>query len=77
MESPKVCKHCGSEAVRQDSDVLDTWFSSALWPFSTLGFGNGKWGEGEVWQTTDLEEFYPNSLLITGFDILFFGLLEC
>lgn len=77
VESPKVCKHCGSEAVRQDSDVLDTWFSSALWPFSTLGFGNGKWGEGEVWQTTDLEEFYPNSLLITGFDILFFGLLEC
>ncbi|WP_416825888.1 valine--tRNA ligase [Helicobacter ganmani] len=72
VESPKVCKHCGSEAVRQDSDVLDTWFSSALWPFSTLGFGNGKWGEGEVWQTTDLEEFYPNSLLITGFDILFF-----
>ena len=72
VESPKVCKHCGSEAIRQDCDVLDTWFSSALWPFSTLGFGNGKWGEGEVWQTNDLEEFYPNSLLITGFDILFF-----
>ncbi|WP_290456287.1 valine--tRNA ligase, partial [Helicobacter rodentium] len=72
VESPKVCKHCGSETIRQDCDVLDTWFSSALWPFSTLGFGNGKWGEGEVWQTNDLEEFYPNSLLITGFDILFF-----
>lgn len=72
VESPRVCKHCGSEAIRQDCDVLDTWFSSALWPFSTLGFGNGKWGEGEVWQTNDLEEFYPNSLLITGFDILFF-----
>lgn len=72
VESPKVCKHCGSETIRQDCDVLDTWFSSALWPFSTLGFGNGKWGEGEVWQANDLEEFYPNSLLITGFDILFF-----
>ena len=72
VESPKACKHCGSEAVKQDPDVLDTWFSSALWPFSTLGFGNGKWGEGEVWQSSDLEEFYPNSLLITGFDILFF-----
>ncbi|WP_300950157.1 valine--tRNA ligase, partial [Helicobacter rodentium] len=47
VESPKVCKHCGSETIRQDCDVLDTWFSSALWPFSTLGFGNGKWGEGE------------------------------
>ena len=72
VESPKACKHCGSEAVKQDPDVLDTWFSSALWPFSTLGFGNGKWGEGEVWQSRDLDAFYANSLLITGFDILFF-----
>ncbi|MBD5164490.1 valine--tRNA ligase [Helicobacter sp.] len=72
VESPKICKHCGSEAIYQDPDVLDTWFSSALWPFSTLGFFNGKWGEGEVWNANDMEEFYPNSLLITGFDILFF-----
>lgn len=71
-ESPKACQKCGSEAITQDPDVLDTWFSSALWPFSTLGFLNGKWGESEVWQTKDMEEFYPNSLLITGFDILFF-----
>lgn len=72
VESPKKCKKCGSEALKQDPDVLDTWFSSALWTFSTLGFGNGKWGEGEVWQNEDMKEFYPNSLLITGFDILFF-----
>lgn len=72
VESPKVCQKCGSEAITQDPDVLDTWFSSALWTFSTLGFLNGKWGEGEVWQSSDMEEFYPNSLLITGFDILFF-----
>lgn len=72
VESPKSCKHCGSEAISQDPDVLDTWFSSALWPFSTLGFFNGKWGEGELWHASDMEEFYPNSLLITGFDILFF-----
>ncbi|TLD85098.1 valine--tRNA ligase [Helicobacter sp. MIT 11-5569] len=72
VESPKACQKCGSSAITQDPDVLDTWFSSALWPFSTLGFLNGKWGEGETWQTSDMKEFYPNSLLITGFDILFF-----
>ncbi len=62
-ETPPACPHCGSSALDQDPDVLDTWFSSALWPFSTLG-----WPE----QTEDLAAFYPTSLLITGFDILFF-----
>lgn len=62
-EDPDKCEHCGSVNVAQDSDVLDTWFSSALWPFSTLG-----WPE----QTPELARFYPNTLLITGFDILFF-----
>jgi len=54
------CKKCNSVDLRQDDDVLDTWFSSALWPFGTLG-----WPE----KTKDLERFYPTSLLITGFDI--------
>jgi valyl-tRNA synthetase len=62
-ETPAVCSHCESTEIEQDSDVLDTWFSSALWPFSTLG-----WPE----DTDDLRTFYPTSLLITGFDILFF-----
>ena len=62
-EDPTVCPVCGSQALRQDSDVLDTWFSSALWPFSTLG-----WPE----QTEDLEHFYPTSVLVTGFDIIYF-----
>ena len=62
-ETPATCPHCHSTEVEQDSDVLDTWFSSGLWPFSTLG-----WPE----KTEDLEAFYPTSLLITGFDILFF-----
>jgi valyl-tRNA synthetase len=62
-ENPKACAQCGSKKIEQDPDVLDTWFSSALWPFSTLG-----WPE----DTEDLRTFYPTSLLITGFDILFF-----
>ncbi|MFL6414045.1 MAG: valine--tRNA ligase, partial [Bryobacteraceae bacterium] len=62
-EIPAVCSHCQSTEIEQDSDVLDTWFSSGLWPFSTLG-----WPEN----TEDLKTFYPTSLLITGFDILFF-----
>lgn len=66
------CPKCQSTNIHQDPDVLDTWFSSALWAFSTLGYGNGKWGEGTLWQKDDLQNFYPNSLLITGFDILFF-----
>ena len=57
------CAECGSGKLRQDEDVLDTWFSSALWPFSTMG-----WPE----ETPDLKAFYPTSLLVTGFDIIFF-----
>ncbi len=62
-ETPHECLHCGSENLVQDEDVLDTWFSSALWPFSTLG-----WPE----ETDDLRTFYPTSVLVTGFDIIFF-----
>ncbi|MDY2585143.1 valine--tRNA ligase [Helicobacter sp.] len=72
VETPKSCKHCESLNITQDPDVLDTWFSSALWPFSTLGCANGEFGKGELWNLNDMQEFYPNSLLITGFDILFF-----
>ncbi len=60
---PTECAKCKSSALVQDEDVLDTWFSSALWPFSTLG-----WPE----KTPELERYYPTSVLITGFDILFF-----
>jgi valyl-tRNA synthetase len=60
---PSACSHCGSKNIEQESDVLDTWFSSALWPFSTLGWPN---------KTVELETFYPTSCLVTGFDILFF-----
>ena len=60
---PAVCGHCGAKDTHQDEDVLDTWFSSALWPFSTLGWPK---------ETEDLKRFYPTSVLITGFDILFF-----
>ena len=62
-EAPKACSHCQSEAIEQDPDVLDTWFSSSLWPFSTLGWPA---------DTADLRAYYPTSLMITGFDILFF-----
>jgi valyl-tRNA synthetase len=62
MDEPKACQKCGGP-VRQDDDVLDTWFSSALWPFATLG-----WPE----KTKDLEVFYPTDLMATGFDIIFF-----
>ncbi len=61
--TPEVCGHCGSGDLRQDPDVLDTWFSSALWPFVTLG-----WPES----TAALQTFYPTAVLETGFDILFF-----
>ena len=60
---PDRCPSCESDQLRQDEDVLDTWFSSALWPFSTLG-----WPE----ETKDLETFYPTSVLVTGRDIIFF-----
>ena len=72
QEQENECPKCASKNIYQDPDVLDTWFSSALWPFSTLGWGNKDWGKGTKWQESDLQEFYPNSLLITGFDILFF-----
>jgi valyl-tRNA synthetase len=62
-EDPASCGRCGSKKIEQESDVLDTWFSSALWPFSTLG-----WPE----KTAELAAFYPTSCLVTGFDILFF-----
>jgi len=62
-EDPTKCAHCGSTSIEQDPDVLDTWFSSALWPFSTLG-----WPE----VTPDLKYFYPTTIMETGYDILFF-----
>jgi valyl-tRNA synthetase len=71
-ENPISCPHCASTALTQDPDVLDTWFSSALWPFSTLGWGNGDVSFDSQFQSEDMAKFYPNSLLITGFDILFF-----
>ena len=71
-EKEEKCPKCDSTDIYQDPDVLDTWFSSSLWPFSTLGWGNGEWGKGIKWNEDDLEKFYPNDLLITGFDILFF-----
>ena len=61
--APVRCAHCGSDKLHQDEDVLDTWFSSALWPFSTMG-----WPQ----ETVDYEKYYPTSALITGYDILFF-----
>ena len=63
LEDPTKCCKCGSENIEQDKDVLDTWFSSALWPFSTLGWPD---------RTDDLEFFYPTSTLVTGYDIIFF-----
>lgn len=70
-DTPEACPHCASKNIRQDPDVLDTWFSSALWAFSPLGWGNnGKMAD--TYNETDLKDFYPNSLLITGFDIMFF-----
>jgi valyl-tRNA synthetase len=63
VDEPSTCAHCGSKQIIQDPDVLDTWFSSALWPHSTLG-----WPE----DTVDLRYFYPGSVMETGYDILFF-----
>ncbi|MDL0101272.1 valine--tRNA ligase [Campylobacter felis] len=71
-DTPQVCPKCNGVNFHQDPDVLDTWFSSGLWAMSTLGWGNENWGEGTLYQKEDLKNFYPNSLLITGFDILFF-----
>ena len=69
---PSQCPKCKGVNFTQDPDVLDTWFSSGLWPFSTLGWGNGDALKGQKWNEGDLSEFYPNTMLITGFDILFF-----
>ncbi len=66
-DAPKVCPKCGCEHLEQDPDTLDTWFSSALWPFSTLG-----WPE----KTKDLEYFYPTDVLVTGYDIIFFWVIR-
>lgn len=63
LSDPTQCMHCGSKKITQDEDVLDTWFSSALWPFSTLGWPK---------ETESLKTFYPTSVLVTGFDIIFF-----
>lgn len=71
-EKPSKCPKCGGANFAQDPDVLDTWFSSGLWPISTLGWGNGAALKNSKWSPSDLKEFYPNSMLITGFDILFF-----
>ena len=66
-ENPGKCPKCGCEHMTQDEDTLDTWFSSALWPFSTLG-----WPE----KTEDLDYFYPNDVLVTGYDIIFFWVIR-
>ena len=71
-DDPQSCPKCASSKIHQDPDVLDTWFSSALWPFSTLGWGNGDALKNSKWFKGDISSFYPNDLLITGFDILFF-----
>ncbi|NLV57284.1 MAG: valine--tRNA ligase [Clostridiales bacterium] len=62
-QAPAACPKCGSTHLHQDEDVLDTWFSSALWPFSTLGWPR---------ETEDLQYFYPTNMLVTGYDIIFF-----
>jgi len=62
-DMPDKCPNCGSSRIEQDPDTLDTWFSSALWPFSTLGWPN---------ETEDLKYFYPTDVLVTGYDIIFF-----
>lgn len=66
-EEPKSCKKCGSSHIHQDEDVLDTWFSSALWPFSTLGWPDN---------TPEMDYFYPTDVLVTGYDIIFFWVVR-
>jgi valyl-tRNA synthetase len=70
-DTPEACPKCNSKNYTQDPDVLDTWFSSALWAMSPLGWGNNDKLK-ELYNQNDMENFYPNSLLITGFDIMFF-----
>ena len=64
---PEVCPKCGCKHFTQDPDTLDTWFSSALWPFSTLGWPD---------KTEELEYFYPTDVLVTGYDIIFFWVIR-
>lgn len=66
-EAPEKCRKCGSTNIIQDEDVLDTWFSSGLWPFSTLGWPH---------ETEDLKYFYPTDVLVTGYDIIFFWVIR-
>ena len=66
-EAPTVCPKCGCTHMKQDDDTLDTWFSSALWPFSTLGWPD---------KTEDLDYFYPTDVLVTGYDIIFFWVVR-
>jgi len=66
-EAPTVCPKCGCNHMKQDEDTLDTWFSSALWPFSTLGWPNN---------TEELDYFYPTDVLVTGYDIIFFWVIR-
>ncbi len=66
-EAPTVCPKCGHTHMKQDEDTLDTWFSSALWPFSTLGWPNN---------TEELDYFYPTDVLVTGYDIIFFWVIR-
>lgn len=66
-EAPESCSMCGSTNLKQEEDVLDTWFSSALWPFSTLGWPD---------ETEDLKYFYPTDVLVTGYDIIFFWVVR-
>lgn len=66
-EMPEVCPKCGCKHLHQDEDTLDTWFSSALWPFSTLGWPD---------KTEEMEYFYPTDVLVTGYDIIFFWVIR-
>ena len=66
-QNPNTCPKCGHSGMEQDPDTLDTWFSSALWPFSTLGWPD---------KTEDLDYFYPNDVLVTGYDIIFFWVIR-
>ncbi|MBO5520155.1 MAG: valine--tRNA ligase, partial [Eubacterium sp.] len=65
--APDTCPHCGGKTMIQDEDTLDTWFSSALWPFSTLGWPD---------KTPELDYFYPTDVLVTGYDIIFFWVIR-
>ena len=71
-DEPEACPKCGNKEYTQDPDVLDTWFSSALWAMSPLGWGNNGKLQDLYNQDQDMKDFFPNSLLITGFDIMFF-----